>query len=279
MTPQEGIIQARQEARNLHRRFGVESVHHVDVHAFAERLKVQIVEAPLQGAFAQLVVNRRRARILLSKRLEDPGVRRVAIAHELGHYVLGHPSPPLAELCMTRPQKACAEAGERDFENEAHGFALELLTPARAVDAFCRRRDPDLTLCAQLAISAWVPIEHAAIRITEASERICAAVLSTRKGIVWACPSRRFFAELGESLTLALHEGHPLDPRSLAWRILDRAAPHAPAQVPAEAWLGMPGLPLFEESAPIAHQGAVLTTLWAASLEATLAAPSSRSVH
>jgi hypothetical protein len=73
-----------------------------------------------------------------------------------------------------------------------------------------------------------------------------------------------------------LHEGHPLDPRSLAWRILDRAAPCMPAQVPAAAWLGMPGLSLFEESAPVGNQGAVLTTLWAAPLEAALAAPSFR---
>jgi len=277
MTPQEGIARARQEARNLHRRFGVESVHHVDVQAFAERLKVQIVDTPLRGAFAQLVVNRRRARILLSERLGDLSMRRVAIAHELGHYVLGHPSPPLAELCAPRPQKP-SEAGERDFENEAHGFALELLTPGCAVDALCRHRDPDLMLCAQLSLSAWVPIEHAAIRITEASERICAAVLSTREGIVWVSPSKRFIAELGESLNLALHESHPLDSRSLAWRILDRAAPCVPAQVPAAAWLGMPGLPLLEESVPVGHQGAVLTTLWAAPLEAALAAPSFRMV-
>jgi Zn-dependent peptidase ImmA (M78 family) len=250
-------------------------MHHVDVQAFAERLKVQVVDTQLQGAFAQLVVNRRRARILLSKQLGDPAMRRVAIAHELGHYVLGHPSPPLPELCTPSLQKPSPEAGERDFESEAHGFALELLTPACAVDVVCRRRRPDLTLCAQLSISAWVPIEHAAIRITEASERICAAVLSTREGIAWVSPSRRFIAELGESLNLAFHNGHPLDPRSLAWRVLDRSAPCIAEPVPAEAWLGMPGLPLLEESAPVGQRGAVLTTLWAACLEVALTAPSS----
>jgi len=278
MTPQEGFARARQEARNLHRRFGVESAHHVDVHAFAQRLNVQIVDAELQGAYAQLVVNRRRARILVSERLSDLSLRRVAIAHELGHYVLGHPSPPIAELCEPTPQKPRVQVSSRNFETEAHGFALELLTPSCAVSALSRRRDPDLFLCAQLQLAAWIPIEHAAIRIAEASERICAAVLSTAGGIVWAAASRRFCAELGDSLSLALHDGHPLDPRSLARRIVDRGAPCAASHVPAEAWLGRSGLPLFEDSAPTGR-GTVLTMLWAASLEAALATPSSRSVH
>ena len=41
-------------------------------------------------------------------------------------------------------------------------------------------------------------------------------------------------------------------------------------KVPAEAWLGMPGLPLFENSAPVGSRGGVLTMLWAADLEAAL---------
>jgi hypothetical protein len=205
-------------------------------------------------------------------------MRRVAIAHELGHYVLGHPSPTVAELCEPRPHPLRVAAGRRNFEIEAHGFALELLTPSCVVDAYARRRDPDLVLCAQLSLAAWIPLDQAAIRIAEASERICATVLSTAAGIAWVSASRRFRAELGDSFALALHEGHPLDPRSLARRILDLGAPCAPSYVPAEAWLGMPGLPLLEESAPTGG-GAVLTMLWAAPLEAALATPSSTAVH
>jgi len=272
MTPQEYISRAREKARYLHRRFGVESVRHVDVHAFAERLRVQIVRTHLDGAMAQLVVNRRRARILLSHRLRDPALIRAAIAHELGHYVLKHPSPPVAELCNPRP--VTPTNIKRDIESEAHAFALELLTPTRAVEAFCRRRDPDLALCGQLSIAAWVPIEHAAIRITETSPHICAAVLSTHAGISWVAPSRRFVVELRACLGLALREGHPLDPRSLAWRILDQSMPCDPAKGPAEAWLGMPGFPLFENSAPVGYDGAVLTMLWAADLEAALVSSS-----
>jgi hypothetical protein len=120
-------------------------------------------------------------------------------------------------------------------------------------------------------------LQYAAVRIAESSDRICAAVLSNTAGIVWGAVSRRFYSELGRSLALSLHEGHPLDPRSLARRILDQGAPCAASLVPAEAWLGMPGLPLFEESTPTGR-GTVLTMLWAASLEAALATPS-HTVH
>ena len=125
MTPQDGIDQARQQARRLHRRFGVESQQHVDVYAFANRLNVQLVDAPLEGALAQLIVNRGSARILLSSQLRDPTRRRIAIAHELGHYVLSHPSATVGELC--EPGQPQAAAFGRDYENEAHSFALELL--------------------------------------------------------------------------------------------------------------------------------------------------------
>jgi hypothetical protein len=46
--------------------------------------------------------------------------------------------------------------------------------------------------------------------------------------------------------------------------------PCHPAKVPAEAWLGMSGLALFENSAPVGNRGGVLTMLWAADLEAAL---------
>ena len=267
MTPQEGSARARQQARHLHHRFGVESLQHIDVHAFADRLNVQIVNAPLEGALAQLVVNQQSARILLSDRLRDPARRRIAIAHELGHYVLAHPSPAVAELCEPRPRQPQPNGTSRDFEAEAHSFVLELLTPAAEVDTLCRARDPDLLLCAQLAISAWVPIEHAAIRIAERSERICAAVLSTAAGIAWVAPSPRFASVFGPSLGSRFWQGRPLDRRTLAWRTIEGGVPHPPAEVPADAWLGISGLPLFENSAPVAEEGATLTFLWARQAE------------
>ena len=121
-----GIERARLEASKLLKRFGVESVNHVNVEVFAARLHVELVEAPLDGATAQLVVGNGRASIVLSDRLTDPADRRGAIAHELGHFVLKHPSIPIAELCAPRTRDHFSDSP--DIEDEANGFALELLT-------------------------------------------------------------------------------------------------------------------------------------------------------
>lgn len=284
MSLQERIAYARHEARNLHHRFGVESISHVDVYGFAERLGVQVIDAPLDGASAQLIANRRRTRILLSHRLVDPAVRRVAVAHELGHYVLRHPTPAIDELepyrsVKTRPFQVCRPGLRRDLEHEAHSFALELLTPMRVVGAF-RGRVPDLALFAELAMLAWVPIDYAAIRIAETSDRICAVVLSESKRIQWVAQSPRFAALLGQpGLGRPLRVGQSLDLRTLAARVFDRGTPCEPAEVHAETWLGTCGLPLVESSAPVAPRSGVLTVLWASALEVALLAPTSRRTH
>jgi Zn-dependent peptidase ImmA (M78 family) len=244
------------------------SARQVDVDSYADRLNVRIVEAPLDGALAQLIVNGRSVRIFLSSRLCEPAQRRFAIAHELGHYVLEHSSLYLAELCEPVTHASHAHAQGYDLEREADRFARELLMPADEVDARCRRRAPDLELCAQLAISALVSIEHAAMRIAERSDRICVAVFSTSAGIASVVPSDRFRAELGASLTSTLREKMLLDPRTLASRISERFAPCAPAEVPAEAWLGAPGLPLLESSAAT-DAGSIVSLLWARRLEET----------
>ena len=266
----ERIAHARQEARRLLKRFGVESLQHVDIEAFAAGLNVQVVDSDLQGAAAQLAVNTRRARILIPRRIDHVARRRLAIAHELGHFVLEHPSPPVAEMCARRTQAPGADV--RDFENEADGFALELLTPARAVRKVCHRRPMTLAWAAQLSVACWVPIEAAAIRITELSDRMCAALLCTADGIAWISPSGPFVREFGGFLTEALRPGHALDPRSLAWRVLHRGEFCEPALVPAAAWLGAADYPpILEHSAPVGPAGTVLTMLWASHHEAAIA--------
>lgn len=263
MTPQEGIAHARQEARRLLRRFGVESLQHADVEAVAARLGVSIVDADLLGALAQLVVTARRARILISRRVANVALRRAAIAHELGHFVLRHPTPRAAEICNPVPQVPCSEV--RDFENEANAFALELLAPGPAVAQFCDVRPMTLTAAAQLAVLCWVPIEAAAIRITERSDRMCAVVYCVADQIAWVSWSGPFVHGLASFLGPALYPGHALDPRSLAWRVR-RGELREPALVPAAAWLGPAAAaepPLMEHATPVGDDGAVLVMLWA----------------
>ena len=81
---------AQRCANGLLHRFGVRDAAHIRVESFAAKLGVEIVEAPLDGASAQLIHNGKRALIMVSDRIVDPLARRFSIAHELGHFVMRH---------------------------------------------------------------------------------------------------------------------------------------------------------------------------------------------
>jgi hypothetical protein len=251
-----GIEGARLEASKLLKRFAVESGQ-VNVEGLAAFLSVDLVDVKLRGATAQLVVVGERASIRLSDQLTDPSARRCAIAHELGHFVLGHASPPVEELCTPRPRRHFTD--DPDDEDEANAFALELLTPERAVRALRRTRRMTLRPARQLASMCGVSVAASAIRITEASSRMCAAIFADRDGIRWGAPSLGFRQAFGVPA-----EGRPLDHRSLAWKCIATGAEAAgPELVPAAAWLDVPDEPpILEEVMRGSEPGTVLTMLW-----------------
>jgi hypothetical protein len=119
-----GLEQARLAARKLLHRFGVEDPEHLELEGFAARLQIDLTVAPLDGALGLLAVGGAHVNIVLSERLTDPAERAFVIAHELGHYVLQHPSPKPSAL-MTPPEPPPLDA--RDPEAEADAFAMALL--------------------------------------------------------------------------------------------------------------------------------------------------------
>src|SRR5947207_2539689 len=151
------INKAREVANDLLTRFGVESAADVNIEGFAQRLDVHLVDAPLKGATAQLVVSAEHASIILSQRIVDPGERRWAIAHELGHYMLEHPAPPPEALLGPRPQSFLSDCP--DDEMEADCFALSVLTPERIARAFCNRGPMTLDPAMRLARACGVSLE------------------------------------------------------------------------------------------------------------------------
>jgi hypothetical protein len=272
MTPRAvGIVSAQMKAGQLLSKFGVEEPDHLHVEGFAARLGVGLMESPLDGASAQLIVGKRGASIVLSDRLTDPGERRFAIAHELGHFVLQHPAPPAAELCAPRPRSGLAYG--RDIEEEADRFASYLLMPPEIVRMICDRSPMTLEVPALLARMCRVSIAAGAIRITESTFRLCAAVLSLRREVRWVAPSVRFLLRFGQSLT----HGKRIDPRSLAWQFFERGTMASrPQLVPAAAWLDTSAddALIQEHSIAIAETETVLTMLWLPSDQAPPCSPS-----
>lgn len=254
-----GIEHARMEALALLERFGVETREHLRIEAFAKRLGVELVETKMKGARAQLIVGPDGTYIVLPHDLSDPLERRWSIAHELGHFVLGHPALPAGELC--RPRKRRRRRDRRHEEDEANGFASVLLMAERDLAAYCDVRPMTLDVPLQLATLCGVPWAAAALRLTEVSWRVCAVVVSHRGVMRGVWPSLPFLMLCAGRIW----SEDALLPGSLARRFFDTGEPCGPpALVPASAWLSGvgPELRLQEHSVAFPTIDATLTMLW-----------------
>jgi hypothetical protein len=245
---------AQRCARALLHRFGVREPQHVIVEAFAARLGVDIVEAPLDGATAQLVRMGSRTVIIVADRVVDPAARRFSIAHELGHLVLKHPSRDPKELCGKYGSPRGIDA--RDFEAEANAFASELLMPSRILRQSCEVSPVDLEVPRRIAREYNVSILASARRFTELASERCAAVFSASREVKWCAPSATF--------SRAIMRGRRIESSSLAWDYFSKGAiADEPQPVPADAWLDTPeDVDIIEHSICSRELGTVLTMLW-----------------
>ena len=250
-----GIRKARQVARALLRRFGVMAPEHVNIEVFAARLGASVIVGPLEGAVAQLVRVGDHVHIVVSDRVTDPCVTRFCIAHELGHFVLGHPSPDPSELCGRRRSRRGSD-DVRDFEAEANAFAGELLIPFHLVRKLCEVSPVSLEVPWRLAKTFNVSILTGTIQFAEFSSERCAAVFSANCEVQWMAPSPTFTREIPR--------GKRLDRDSVAWDFFENGVLDVSAQhVPADAWLETSSeVDIVEHSIASVEHATVLSLLW-----------------
>lgn len=253
-----GIELARQRADALLQQKALSTIQPVPVESLVEDLGVEILETRLDGADAQLVVGVYSTTILIADRLTDAADQRWAIAHELGHLLLKHPTPPVAELCRPRPRPQITR--QRDNEAESDAFASALLIHSASTSELRDCSPMTLEAPARLAERCCVPLTAAALRITEESLRSCAAVLSERGTIRWVSPSWRFFTRYG--VTLA--PGQPVPRRSMAQRYRDGGVPPGgPHIVAPGTWMDHPDwVVVLEHSMSTGDPDTVLTMIW-----------------
>jgi len=251
----EVIADARRAARAALRRFGVQTHEHVQVEAWAQRLGIELVEAPLDGAAAQLVRRGDRVQIVLPEHVTDRGARRFSIAHELCHFLMKHPSPTPTMMCTPRAFRHGDDA-MRMYESAANAFSGESLLPDFLLRKMCEISPVSLDVPWAIAKQYDVSILTSAIRFVELASERCAAVFSVGGKVKWVAPSATFTREIPR----ARH----LDRQSLAWdffaknKLDDRAQP-----VPADAWFDTSAdVEIVEHSVCSAAHGTVLSLLW-----------------
>jgi hypothetical protein len=249
------VTDAVRAARGLHRRFGVKAASHIQIEAWASSFGIELEEASLEGASAQLVRVGDRAKIVLPDHVTDRGARRFSIGHELCHFVMKHPSPTPTMMCTPKAARACDDS-THGLELFANAYAGELLLPEHLLRPRCEISPVSLEIAWSIAKEYDVSILTSAIRFTQLSSERCAAVFSAGGEVKWASAS--------ETFTHEIPRGKRLDPQSLAWdffstqRLDDRPQP-----VPADAWLDTSAdVDIIEHSICSHAHGTVLSLLW-----------------
>src|SRR5689334_22819810 len=178
------VRDARREARALLDRFGVRAAAHIQVESWAQSFGIELVEAPLVGAAAQLVRNGDRAQIVLPERVTDRCARRFSIAHELCHFLLRHPSPAPTMLCTPKVFRRGDDAMQA-CEQAANAFSGDVLLPEFLLRRQCEVSPVSLDVPWQIARMFDVSILAAAIRFAELASERCAAVFSSEGVVKW----------------------------------------------------------------------------------------------
>jgi Zn-dependent peptidase ImmA (M78 family) len=250
-----GIREARRVARELVYRLGITSADHIRIEAIAKRYGVRVVETQLDGAQAQLIRTTDEVLIMISDRMTDLRSWRFTIAHELGHFILRHPSMPPHALVGSFGARNDRE-DERDYEAEANAFASELLMPHALLTRWCAVSPVDLEVPWQISREFGVSILAATRRFTELASERCAAVFSAGGYVQWCSASDTFTREIDR--------GRRIEPESVAWNFFQTGKIDARAQrVPADAWLTTSaGIDIYEHSIASEEHGTVLSLLW-----------------
>lgn len=124
-----------------------------------ERIPVTVM--PLPDGVAGAIGRKRGRSFIFINSTDQPVRRRFTLAHEYGHFVLGHPS-----VVDKSSDIGPKEGGRSPAEVEANYFASEFLAPEQAVRGFLRaRRIEEIDLRTVVGLGTFFGISASAARI------------------------------------------------------------------------------------------------------------------
>ncbi len=255
MRTRQVIAEGRFDANCFLRQYGVTTRDEIRPEAWAYDLGIEIIEADLDGASAQLIRLGDLVQIVLSERITESGARRFAIAHELYHFLKKHPS--LSPTMMCKPKWLRSGAKEpHPHEIGSNAFGSAVLLPDFLLRKRCEVSPVSLEVPWQITKEYDVSILASARRFVELSSERCAAVFAKDGVVQWSTRSATF--------TRKIREGRCLHRDSIAWdfyktgKLDERDQP-----VPARAWFGTTSNEdIIEHATCRPDYGTVLSLLW-----------------
>jgi len=251
-------ITAAAEARRLLERYGIATPDEIVLEDIAWDLGIEISIGRLSGAEAHMVRVRDVGTITVSDQLVDPGARRFAIAHELGHWQM-HQAVSQVFFCTDSDMKEYRHSGA---ELEANTFASELLMPKAMIDQGLLSAEPTWGIIKQLSDTFGVAPISAAVHYVDLTRQPVMAVFSDCRNVKWWRENRPRMDGLW------LESQQALAKDSVAYYHTE-AGERVPdlLQVPWDAWFPHcrhdEEEELFELVATVDDRGTVMSLLWA----------------
>jgi Zn-dependent peptidase ImmA (M78 family) len=227
----------------------------IDIEAIAMARGALVIDGGLSGAEARLARSSRLSFIRVNLEIPEPGRRRFAIAHELGHLLLQQSS----QFALCTDKDLVPFYTNSPDELEASVFAASLLMPTTMFEPLCRTAKPSLKYVAELAQRVQVTLTAAATRYIQFCPHRCCLVASTNGKIRYHRKTNDF------GYFIAPRENLNLDTYAADFFRGERL-PAEMREVKATAWLEGKRIDssktILEESIPMPSYGSVLTLLW-----------------
>jgi Zn-dependent peptidase ImmA (M78 family) len=227
----------------------------IDIEAIAMARGALVVDGGLSGAEARLARSSRLSFIRVNSEIREPGRRRFAIAHELGHLLLQQSS----QIALCTDRDLVPFYTNSPDELEASAFAGALLMPAAMFEPLCNISEPSLRYVAEIAKRFHVTLTAATFRYIRYCPHRCCLVASTNGKI-------RYHRKT-EDFGYFIAPGKDLDARSYAVDYFKgEPLSEGMQEVEASAWIEGKHIDsrgrILEQSIPMPSYDAVLTLLW-----------------
>ena len=246
---------AERRADELINQLEISDVEEIDIEAIAMTQNALVIDGGLTGAEARLSRSPKLNFIRVNNAIREPGRRRFAIAHELGHLLLQQSS----QFALCTDKDLIPFYTNSADELEASTFSAALLMPGQFFEPLCRSARPSLQYVAELATDFRVTLTAASSRYIQFCPHRCCLVVSKDGKIRYHRKTKDFgyFITPRETLSPATYAADFFKGERL---------PEGMNEVQANAWLEGERIDssktIQEESVAMPSYGSVLTLLW-----------------
>jgi Zn-dependent peptidase ImmA (M78 family) len=248
---------ASAEASRIWQRYGFTAPQDLVLEDLAYALGVLVVEGPLDSADARLVRKGKKGLVRIRESIPEPGRKRFAVAHELGHWLL-HANVSQILACTDSDMLSSYKASAPELE--ASYFASALLMPEHLFAARIAGTVPTAEVLDSLAKEFGTSLTAAAVRYVDLREDYCALVVSEDGKVRWWRESTDFKGQFW------IDPGTKLSQYTIAGSIFrGNKPPGEPQEVDLSAWLSTTDLDsdsIIEEAIWMPKYGQVLSMLW-----------------